>query len=608
MKQGLFEVFGDGELGLKADDLNRYAEIITASGMSIPEGIVIATGVFDQFMRYFILSEENETEEIYRFWCPDFMLFLNQTILDGMTVGIPYAIRSSALSERGGTGIYHSTFFVKTGNNTIDLPCLWEKERAVYASEFTDDARAWRQKMELPIGMAILIQPVCGKRYFDGNFAPCYSGTAYTSYEGEPFARLVAGLGTSAVAGHGQTFDDHFDRSDIYFDRITTIDEDGHFSETVGDIDEFELSSWDASSALRSLFDKMEQIRQNGDLYLEWAYDGETIWIVQCAPHQDKTYEPLPEIDTTGMNILAEGRDFVGHGQTTCEELVVVRLWCEEAVNFLEEIVNPKYHNYLLLIPSQAIGKTVDCMPANGIMLLAGLENDTRIVDLSLRYSYFSNAGAILERQQKRDEFLYSMMPERYFYEPDHTDGKGGTHFQGICDRTDVLFLGTILNGEIISGLIPAKKLGKFVTIYKVQTKVIIDSAKRGGKVYLAEQKPQADSRYSEDMLEKWCMTLRYAANDMPSDDVAKEYTKEPDLVECFYCVYYAIDPDRPGDFDPFGLEPTILARFGMTKIIHSLGVVIRWGDTFVDEEAWQGGLGGYLQDLRDHLVAAQPK
>ncbi len=47
MRQGLFEVFGDGSLGLKADYLNQFSQKLVSVGLSIPEGMVIATGIFD---------------------------------------------------------------------------------------------------------------------------------------------------------------------------------------------------------------------------------------------------------------------------------------------------------------------------------------------------------------------------------------------------------------------------------------------------------------------------------------------------------------------------------------------------------------------------------
>lgn len=179
MKQGIFKVFGSGNLGLKANDLDLYSNLIANIGMIIPERVVIATDIFDQLLEQIDFDQaiEKNKEKV----CPDILYLINEIILDSLEIGTPYAIRSSALSERGGTGIYKTVFLVLTGNRKTDLQNLWHCELEVYANEFTSDAKAWRTKGNAPIGMAVLIQSVIGSN-FDANFLLPLSGTAYTSY------------------------------------------------------------------------------------------------------------------------------------------------------------------------------------------------------------------------------------------------------------------------------------------------------------------------------------------------------------------------------------------------------------------------------------------
>ena len=80
MRKGLFEVFGTGELGRKADDLNQHFELLAGVGLPIPEGIVIATGVFDQLTKI-INFEEQPVEEIEKHDCPILILSINEEIL-----------------------------------------------------------------------------------------------------------------------------------------------------------------------------------------------------------------------------------------------------------------------------------------------------------------------------------------------------------------------------------------------------------------------------------------------------------------------------------------------------------------------------------------------
>jgi hypothetical protein len=189
MKQGLFEVFGDGKLGLKADDLNRLSEKIIGSGMTIIDGFVIATGIFDQFIGRMNFSEKTPPEDIIKCDCPDFLLHINEAILDRLEIDRPYAIRSSALSERGGTGIYKSTFFWPTGNRTEDLHRLWQCEAKVYASEFTLDAKLWRKRNLAPSGMAILIHRVIGFRCKDFFLPAC--NVSYVLHGFQLFVQLT---------------------------------------------------------------------------------------------------------------------------------------------------------------------------------------------------------------------------------------------------------------------------------------------------------------------------------------------------------------------------------------------------------------------------------
>ncbi len=614
MYQLLFKEYGNGQSGLKIEDLVNYYPIITDSGMNVPPGYIIKTGVFDEFMKVNCLDEDADFNGIESLDCTETLRDINSLIWEMMPTGSVYAVRSSALSERGGVGIYTTVFFVKSGNREQDLALLWEKERQVYASEFTDDARQWRMKQQKPIGMALLIQKVPGKTLGEDEFAPSFGGTAYTCSNGTPMVRIVAGLGASAVKGTGQLFTKPPAAIDINFKEITVIKSNGYVA-TVGNYldEEYDVLPSAAAYVVKELFAKMQKLQEEGSYYLEWAYthdkDGQHLWIVQCAPHRDKTLEPLPAVDTEGMELLTETSDIVGHGVAVCEHLVTVKLWCKDAVDALHSLINRFYKDYLLVIPSQAICATASIMPACGYLLPDSMTDEMMPADLSLKYSYYSNAGAILEWQKKRDEFLYQMMPDQYRYQPDHTDGMGGTHFQGVCDRTDILFAGSDFDGTIFASLTPYEEIGNFVKVYKVQTKVIVDGSQKKGSVYIGkQQKVQITKSYSPRQINSWSMTLRYAAGSLGqqiSDDTDPT-SPEVEVMNSFYIVHYAMDPESGIEFNPFAVEPSILEDEGVDKVIGCIETVILEGSKHIDAHAWNSGFSEYLEEYRDYLVASK--
>ncbi len=125
----MLKTYGQGQKGLKADDLEKYAKLITSLGMKVPDGMVILDGVFFQVMDTLGLTESSSSDNVLGAECPKYLVEMNREIVSEMKVGVPYAIRSSALSERGGTGIYHTSFFIPTGNQVDDLTQLWNKEK-----------------------------------------------------------------------------------------------------------------------------------------------------------------------------------------------------------------------------------------------------------------------------------------------------------------------------------------------------------------------------------------------------------------------------------------------------------------------------------------------
>jgi len=77
----------------------------------------------------------------------------------------PIAVRSSAHGDCRGTGIYESTFCVNNGSELKNAVALANAMKEVLASEFSEDAITFRKDLGLPGGMAVIVEPVFGKKY-----------------------------------------------------------------------------------------------------------------------------------------------------------------------------------------------------------------------------------------------------------------------------------------------------------------------------------------------------------------------------------------------------------------------------------------------------------
>ncbi|MEK7173038.1 MAG: hypothetical protein AAB740_03610, partial [Patescibacteria group bacterium] len=141
-------VIGDS-VGLKAEDLENYAELLKLSGFSVSGGRALGVEAFNR------IEEELKMSEMTLI-APDWMNKLNRWLVGGMEKGAPYILRSSALSDRGGNGIYESLVFVPIGQEA-DVEQIWQLERQIYEGEFHQSAIQWREKENLPVGMAIPI-------------------------------------------------------------------------------------------------------------------------------------------------------------------------------------------------------------------------------------------------------------------------------------------------------------------------------------------------------------------------------------------------------------------------------------------------------------------
>jgi hypothetical protein len=579
----MFKLYGSGQSGLKVDDLNQYETLINSLGMKIPAGVVIQTGVFLQLIQDLGLEEDDAPELLVNTRCPEYIERINSEILSELKVGGAYAIRSSALSERGGTGIYHSAFFVPSGNVDRDMECLWEREKEVYASEYSYDAKAWRKKNHAEIGMAILIQEVCGYK-FEGKCLPALAGVAYTTYQGLPTVRTVVGLGSKAVSGEGLVYnippDDPLQLSRDLWEQEIAAAVDLLSGKIAGLSSQYQETCCAISfKAFCLLFEKISELKKHGAFSVEWAIVDEDIYVVQIAPYDDVLPGDMT-IDKDKYFLLAQGTDVLHSGRCSCKGIVRVNKWSNEAACVLKDL-NEKLSGYLLIAPQDAFS------------LLARLGDDpeTGEPNVQINFHHFSNASGVLEWQHP-----YSVEDKRRAFSlgirlADHTRNMGASHFQQLCSRSDILYLGASFKEDTLIPLSGVMRYPAGVMVWETEAVMLVDAVKKEGYVYVSKE--SKDNKYSPQQLSDWSMQLRDVANRLNG------LPESQDLANHFYIVHYAIgNEDSPLDFDPFRLDPEIAEERGDEGMVESINAVI----TEIDRVELPPDLKVYLGELLTHL------
>jgi hypothetical protein len=221
-----FTRIGSGPVGGKAAGLLFMRDVLASLpsagrvATDIPTLTVVATDVFDQFMR------QNALETVAASGDSDdrIALAFQKASLPAEIVGdlralvsyehAPLAIRSSSLLEDALTEPFAGVYATKMiPNNQPDADTrfrrLVEAVKFVYASTFFADAKAYRRALghgDLDDGMAVIVQEVVGREH-GGRFYPDVAGVArsfgfYRAARARPEEGVVAlalGLGRSIV-------------------------------------------------------------------------------------------------------------------------------------------------------------------------------------------------------------------------------------------------------------------------------------------------------------------------------------------------------------------------------------------------------------------------
>jgi CheY-like chemotaxis protein len=245
---------GSGSLGGKARGLAFVRHMLRKSRLtrrfpgvriSVPAAVVLATGVFDQFLAGnnlldFALDCEDDAEIQRRFLAAPLSASLNEDLRSFLAeVKHPLAVRSSSLLEDSQyqpfTGVYE-TFML--GNQEADLEdrltALSEAVRRVYASTFSRHAKAYVRATPYRLEeekMAVILQRVVGTPHGQ-RFYPDFSGVVRSrNYYPVPpmtfedgIAAVALGLGRAVVdGGKCLTFCPRYPRNLVQFSSVEDI-------------------------------------------------------------------------------------------------------------------------------------------------------------------------------------------------------------------------------------------------------------------------------------------------------------------------------------------------------------------------------------------------
>ena len=227
-----FAQIGTGSVGGKARGLgfvniliNNYniRDKFEGVEISVPPAVVIATDVFDKFLREnrlekFVLEVTNDDELLQRFieapfFPPDVILKLTD-FLEMMRE--PLAVRSSSLLEDSQyqpfAGVYQTYMLPnKNPDPSIRLQELLESIKLVYASTFSKSAKDYMKATPYRLEeekMAVIIQRMVGSPHSE-RFYPEFAGVAksYNFYPVPPqksedwIVHVALGLGYTVVEG-----------------------------------------------------------------------------------------------------------------------------------------------------------------------------------------------------------------------------------------------------------------------------------------------------------------------------------------------------------------------------------------------------------------------
>ncbi len=419
------------DFGAKTEDLRLFDDLCIPE-LQVLRGAGLGASYFREFLALNNFSRRTEDYKMSYDYVkiPDSLKAVAKEIPTMVPVGAPFIVRSSAIGEHGGTGIYDSDIVTRTGKTGEDLKRLARAIKLVYSSYNSDGAVQYRLKTHQPYdGMGLLVQPLYGDRYGE-TIQPVISGVM-TPVNGSPTLRFVRGFGVSAVdmdeavvLKRNQIQEANV-RESLQLLRKGTSWDDQTQGFSISTSDEFldcqqQTQVEAAIPKLNALTQVWRSLFDAGHPYY-WEFSitetDDFPTILQAAPLTDISFSqelppPIGEIFCEGTDVVGQGIKegqgiiWIGRGGVAGFDLGLLNKW------------NRENTNYLLLISDRFFSQ------AGGPRIKLG---------------DFSNAAGVVELQYVRKP-THGVLT---IGTVDHTHQRGGAHFTQLCEQVDILFLGS---------------------------------------------------------------------------------------------------------------------------------------------------------------------
>lgn len=557
-----WQFFGEGKGG-KTDDLLEFAGRVPQTIEVLP-GSSVGNSYFQEFLAHNNLDIASAPDYEVELELPPGLIALNRELVKKLPAGKPVIVRSSAIGERGGNGIYRSCFFVATGDPEADLDLLAEAQFSVYDSFFNDRARTYRQKHPEAgeQGMSLLIQEMVGDIHQE-NFYPAVSGVL-TNLNGEALLRIAVGMGSEvvdwgeAVVLHGSSITAREAvraLRELYKVRVITLALDTERT-VQPDPDEIRGSLAVAEPKLEQLLEFWWQLYQQGEpYYLEFsiAESHDRPVVLQAAPDEIKL--SIPELGLPEGIILCEGNDVINLGQRRGRGIF---WYFYEGISIRDLAVlqqfNKNHQDFLLLVPERQM---------------------SRVAETQIGYEHMSNAAALVDLHYTDTQIPIIGQPQ---FSSHKKYGVGGSHFAKICQSDQILFFShPVLPGSLgelqkVLGR-PTEIFGEMCAYWDVE--FVVTNTANSGRAELLSEPIRADFIPGE--IKKWAREFWYQAETLMQNP---QRVDDPVLAESFLQVCDAMSILAQGaleGFNPFeldklwsqGWQPANLSKHLASVLLH---------------------------------------
>jgi hypothetical protein len=545
-------IFYGQDFGAKTDDLLSF-EALGLRDVKVLRGVGVGASFFRDFIALNNFSADTQDYKLCleKTKIPNSLKSVAKEILKTIPVGTPFIVRSSAIGEHGGTGIYDSDVINRSDDFKTNLHRFLHSIKLIYSGYNSPSAHIYRTKLNQQYdGMALLIQPLIGDTH-NNQISPLVSGV-FTEINGSPTLRIVKGYGVSSVEMDEAIVLKRDNMTEDHLEAAISLLKPGVSWDIQRDYyGKQEITSVnDDIPKLVKLVNTWKKLSANGQpYYWEFSITEKNLLpiILQVTPlNKIPINQEMPKPEG---QIICDGTDVVGLGERKGRGIIWVgrhgRYGLEDTSISMLNYLNSQMSNYLLLIHDSFFS------------MLGGQK---------IKLKDFSNAAGVVELQYVREKPPINTI---FSFSIDHTHNRGGTHFTELCGQVDILFLGITRHDfdEELEKYLgkPSQEINK-IDFWDVPFRIV--NGPNYGRVEILEKIRQTE--FSKQDLETWADQFRELAN--MYNDVDDEFRELANSLYKFS--YFLFDQAEAAliNFDPFNIDR--LSKQDRKKILDLLPTV----------------------------------